>query len=460
MSEGRWQEEGCLSRDPPGLQVTITSVFLQAHFILKSLEYHTMLQLLAAGSNAHGQLSNGSLDDAYQFTPASFDGSPEASLPPHTTEIDLAFGANHTLALVTQVESQSSTTCLWGCGLGSQGQLGPTIKQMGATPLFRSIKPEAPEIGGCSPRLIAAAWETSYVVFSRTSASDVLISMGGNDFGDLGVKLTPKTRNRSVHTISLDHLHVEDVSLGICRLQFDHIRAGPHHVVASIFATAPGGTTYSVVVGWGAARHGQLGGDGGTKQYDTLRLISQRPHNDRIIGIGVGNQHTVLLGAQGEAEMHGSNRKDQRGAAVTSLPNVLQVGCTWNGTYILSKQDDNVCISASGSNTHSQLGPMSRSSREVRISELLGPDVTINSLVCGSEHVLLWRRKLAGTGEDGMQHVWGWGWNEHGNLATGSTDDVPLPTKCFSINPKDHIVGVWAGCATSWIAVNRDTQER
>ena len=56
--------------------------------------------------------------------------------------------------------------------------------------------------------------------------------------------------------------------------------------------------------------------------------------------------------------------------------------------------------------------------------------------------------------------IWAWGWNEHGNLGLGHTEDVQLPLR-ISMPDADTsasevkfkgIAGVWAGCGTSWIA--------
>ena len=78
------------------------------------------------------------------------------------------------------------------------------------------------------------------------------------------------------------------------------------------------------------------------------------------------------------------------------------------------------------------------------------PDNVVN-FVCGSEHVLCVL---------GQAEVWGWGWNEHGNLATGSLNDVKAPVRIWPplsapVGEKmGEAVGVWAGCGTSWIAVS------
>ena len=61
------------------------------------------------------------------------------------------------------------------------------------------------------------------------------------------------------------------------------------------------------------------------------------------------------------------------------------------------------------------------------------------------------------------QKLLGWGWNEHGNMGLGHTEDVmtpiliPIPTlsipsAAVEIDPP-KIVGIWAGCGTSWFAL-------
>ena len=61
------------------------------------------------------------------------------------------------------------------------------------------------------------------------------------------------------------------------------------------------------------------------------------------------------------------------------------------------------------------------------------------------------------------QKLLGWGWNEHGNMGLGHTGDVMTPTvipipslstpsATIEIDPP-KIVGIWAGCGTSWFAL-------
>jgi len=61
------------------------------------------------------------------------------------------------------------------------------------------------------------------------------------------------------------------------------------------------------------------------------------------------------------------------------------------------------------------------------------------------------------------QKLFGWGWNEHGNMGLGHTENVMTPTAIpipslsipFATIETDlpKIVGSWAGCGTSWFAL-------
>jgi len=80
---------------------------------------------------------------------------------------------------------------------------------------------------------------------------------------------------------------------------------------------------------------------------------------------------------------------------------------------------------------------------------------SMGTIACGSEHTLVVLTPVGGRGE-----VWGWGWNEHGNIGTGDTSNVRTPKRLWpppagEIFVDDGPVVVWAGCGTSWISVNR-----
>ncbi|KAI5891209.1 RCC1/BLIP-II [Schizophyllum commune H4-8] len=397
-------------------------------------------RLLAAGSNARGQLGICSTDDSHSFVPASFSGHPESCIP--SSPISISGGANHTLALL---EGTSGSPELWGAGDGSCGHLGPNIKPN--TTVFQRIRLRGLKKRRC--RLMQAAWETSYAVFSADGQPDVLISMGGDDFGDLGVgkgknlKTIPRT---GYHIVKLDHL-LEDVDGNTLRV--DWLTAGPHHVVLRLSANHRRAShRKAIVVGWGACRHGQLGdvASEGSKTptfIDTPRVIFHDNPNDPIEQCAAGHHHTVMLRRSGAVLAFGSDRKGQL-AGIHGRTGVKAIGCTWHGTYIV--EQDNT-VRGTGSNIHGQLGMGHATSERVECAAAALPPTDTHrlfDLACGSEHIIARLETSGGT------EAWGWGWNEHGNLGTGSLDDVDVPKRIW---PKEgdtasEVRGIWAGLAT------------
>ena len=475
------------------------------------------LSLLSAGSNARGQLAAGDTDDSHRFTPCHFNGASPGSLPEHVVAIQqIACGANHTLALLLD---EGGRTELWGCGDGSRGQLGPSYArepEANAT-VFRPLDLRLAEIDISSPleeystRLIAAGWETSYVVLSSPDRSDILLSFGADDFGNLGVgpsssraqKPNPAQKQQHrVHVVDLRRA-LDDTSASPSTSTITTVLSlstGPHHALAQIRVCELNGSSTTYLVGWGASRHGQLGpvlDPSSGRPLPTCPspvLIPSAPFASSA-SLALGTQHTVYLRASGELVGLGSNRKGQlEGLAALALApgGVAQVACTWNGTYALLRDGR---VLATGSNTHSQLGRGPRVTSGGGLEPVAFPfpfDVQgqtqtrrVTRLVCGSEHVLCLVDVSVSSVEGGEQkegrerEVWGWGWNEHGNLGIGGTTDSDVPVRIWppldanadaDTDARAHIDGnsvarsqaghgevldVWAGCGTSWILIQR-----
>jgi len=161
---------------------------------------------------------------------------------------------------------------------------------------------------------------------------------------------------------------------------------------------------------------------------------------DPVRAIRAGNQHSLFLHASGRVSALGSDAKGQL-RDLHIAEDVQAIGCSWNGSYLQTRMG----LLSAGANAHGQLG------REAAATAALGPvsipdTLRVVDFACGSEHVLCVL---------GQAEVWGWGWNEHGNLATGSLDDVKAPVRIWPSSPaQGEAAGVWAGCGTSWIAVS------
>ncbi|KAJ4475775.1 regulator of chromosome condensation 1/beta-lactamase-inhibitor protein II [Lentinula aciculospora] len=419
--------------------------------------------LVSSGSNAHGQLANGTIDDAHTFLPCIFDDGNSMKLSISEKIIHIATGGNHTLLLSESTEETTGRTkrSLWGCGDNARGQLA-NYGRNGDKAVFRRIDLQLAEndLEDYQPRLLCCSWETSYVVLSREGNPDLLISMGSNDFRDLGVGQTVRTK--LLHTVQFDHLRVDGLALDGSSLQVISISAGQHHVITQLQTQLSDQSRRTLIIGWGAARHGQLG--------DTSTLNKKAPFfsipiiiditpcpDDPVVQIALGHHHSVFLHESGCLSYSGSNRKSQI-SGLDSFHDVLYVGCTWNGTYFI---DASGTVYATGSSSKGQLG---RSSR-VDIPSLIQPypvefpftmhSMYMSRIACGSEHV------LALFSEPGLSpEVWGWGWNEHGNMGSCSTMDVHTPLKLWPRAADDAgniAIGIWAGCGTSWIALARQS---
>lgn len=422
---------------------------------------HIATALFSAGSNARGQLAQGTQEDSHCFRRCVFFENQDNQLLYPGKVLSVAAGANHTVVLS---QPSAGSTQLWGCGDGRRGQLGHRYQvEVGTSSVLRRI--DFPEFTEYKITSIAASWEASFVALSHPDHGDVLLSTGNDDFGVLGIGSSPKRTESGFNQVAFENsLSLEYQGL----IRILELRTGPHNAICILSCEEiPGGPTKVLTVGWGASRHGQLG-------------ISRRPsqiHQAHISiptivpiqgtrACAVGSQHIVFMSSSCSVMGLGSNRKDQI-SNLEKASDVLAVGATWNGSYIV-RQDPHSSrkwtVLATGSNSHGQLA----SSPDVQTSAsglrtIVFPEDAFrsefHSLACGSEHVLFCTRKTNKPGLHVGAEVWGWGWNEHGNLGLGHTDDVLAPALIWPQNlsvENSRVSSIWAGCGTSWIAVEMD----
>jgi protein ATS1 len=410
-----------------------------------------MMNLFASGSNAYGQLAIDTLDDTHVFSQCSF----SSPLPAAANISQLSSGANHALLGVTSPGLPGVQ--LWGSGDGSKGQLGPG--KVGG-PKFRPLYLPLSERGfsGYYPRLIAAAWETSFIVIScvMEGKGDVILSMGGNDWGNLGIgNGKDKDSEHPVHIVAFDHLDVDPSSLHV-----KSITAGPHHIIVRGQTISKSGTLQDFIAGWGISRHGQLGpmnmpSSGPTAYLSCPSAIDFSIPPSDISSIALGHRHTVVLHRSGKLSGFGSDAKSQL-QDLGTLVGVRQVACTWNGTYVVVETPSSSHrVFSTGSNEKGQLGHGSANLSSLGVVPFPTTCERVKNIVCGSEHVLC----IISTGIDERKdEIWAWGWNEHGSLGTGTTKDVSLPKKIWPEEGRAplqtaRLLGAWAGCGTSWIVI-------
>lgn len=452
------------------------------------LNSSSMLTLLSAGSNAQGQLGNSTIDDSHTFQPCSFTGLPPQTLPPDITNvINVTNGANHTLILLEATIDNVKSTEVWGCGDGRKGQLGPEYRRrctnQESTTIFQKLTftDAFDKLGlrGYAITAIGATWETSYLALTKPGKRDLIVSFGSNEFGDLGVgkDAGDKTveKGPGIHIVNYSHIVIGGNAIRSAQtVTVERLRTGQRHVIASLKVVWPGKEPMQILVGWGAFRHGQLGGaPTSSKPFlaSTRSSRSNRPDipleptyhsrptlvmslaasSDFVIEYSLGIHHSIFLHACGRVSFRGSNRKNQT-QGLDGLQNICDIKCTWNGSYMLTT-DDPPLILSTGSNSHGQLGRAEGTqSLEVEGVPLKGGDTKVKVLACGSEHSLVCLAV-----DEQEDEVWGWGWNEHGNLGVGDTLDSPVPLKIWPPSqPLENIEvqpvrGVWGGTGSSWI---------
>ena len=414
-------------------------------------------ELFSAGSNGRGQLATGNSQDAHIFTPCKFAGRESSTSSPVVSPeiISIVGGGNHTLALLSPVDDLTSSTHLlevWGCGEGAKGQLGPAYIANGerdnTESIFRPLILPFEEQGlvGYTISQVAACWETSFFVLTKPGQHDLLISMGGDDFGDLGIGGL-RSKKAPFHVVDFSQI----VGSTLHRLSITSITSGPHHAIVLLRADDK-----QQVVGWGTARHGQLGPlfapSGRALPFCPSPVAIDLPIDvqlDPVLSIRAGNQHSLFLHASGCVSALGSGAKGQLQGLQTAR-DVRAIDCSWNGSYLWTPAG----LLSAGAHSRGQLGR--DDAGVVPLAAAHFPDgVHVLDFACGSEHV------LALVESQGMTEVWGWGWNEHGNLGTGSLSDVNVPVKIWpaataeSGRRMDDAVCVWAGCGTSWISCSK-----
>lgn len=493
------------------------------------------MQFLACGSNAKGQLALGDDEDRSSFTSCSFlENSSSSSQSLVTKDFDLisaAFGANHTVIIAetsTAGGGKNLIRTVLGAGDGGNGQLGALPSSTPASSsLLQFRKLHIPKLlSGASlkkmtPVEVAACWETTYIVYTPQNTDsredDILVCLGGNNFGCLGA--TPSTSFLAAPVASFaaaiqaSGLIPKSAKPRKPIIRIKSISTGLYHVIAYLVLEFSKGDERGVIVGWGWKRHGQLElhehipgsqsnassssntpippssskplirrSNGQSSSVSTPKHIYTLPKGSKVKSMSAGSHHSVVL-IQSQDEqttffIGGSNEKNQLAVFdevdwTARIPR--QVGCTWNGTYILCDNGNGVSnmeISASGSGERGQLG---RSQTSTQFAVQFPSNFTVENerildatLSCGSEHVLLSVIKSSqeGGNEEKRSEIWGWGWNEHGNLGLQHTENATLPARLWppvgdaSIPTLDGTEGsnvsvTWAGNGTSWIGLSR-----
>lgn len=262
---------------------------------------------------------------------------------------------------------------------------------------------------GEKTKLCSAWWSGSVYV-----GIDENIRTAGS--GLKGERGTGESSNPNV----LEKLQLLSQDKGLGSTEIIDVDSGVDHVVVVL----ADGTLW----GWGNGRKGQLPG---------LQEITYTPHklacSEQPVARAVcGRDFTFVMRRDGTNEVFGTRKWGLQDKALESIVGWKDVGASWGSVFVLTETG---MIECWGRNDHGQLAPPGL------------PD--IEQMAVGSEHVVALTK-------DGK--VISWGWGEHGNCGADidGNGDVKGRWNEIPVHTSDDVLGVGAGCATSffWTAAS------
>jgi alpha-tubulin suppressor-like RCC1 family protein len=357
---------------PGPVKIPAHTQFTSARCLLSCLAVTTTGQVYAWGNNTEGQLGDGTTKQ--RLTPV------RVHLPAGTKVTAVRPGAYYTLALTA-----SGKVLAWGSN--ADGQLGTGSTKSSRLPVPVKLPT------GVTVKAISAGEDNGLAL----TATGQVLSWGANASGQLG---TGTTKGR---------LTPGRVSLPK-GTTVASIAAGP----LSGYAVTKGGG----MLAWGLNNHGQLG-DGTTRQRDKAVRVAL-PKGTTVVAAVSGDLHVLALTKGGKVLAWGTNQVGQLGIGTTterhrpvfvSLPTGTKVSALAAGKdYSLALTDEGV-----------QPGPSRAAGRLPVVHGILA-----------------------------------WGGNEAGQLGTGTTASslVPVPPKLTDLLQPTSIGSGW-GSVTSVTVCNQ-----
>jgi len=379
------------------------------------------MPLFSFGSNSCGQLALGHVEDVSIPTKCLFYEDPDP-----TTQNDIiciAAGGNHTLALF-------GDGAVYAAGCNADGRCGGQHQGKENEPLLQFKRVILTTEDGHlydTFKDVSATWEGSFLV-AQSGDEDVIIALGTGTKGELGLGRTktqaptptifPGFFPPGTHVVS--------------------IASGMGHTAAVL--------SNGEVYGWGGARKGQLGegAKAGKIAWSPVKIADVPFY---ATAVTCGREFTVVSGDKEKGEYVLLGSSDDKWGILSGRPGSISsdgarvipafTGFTtgWHTVYVHCQRqhDFDPSITAWGRNDRGQLPPSDLPSAKI--------------LAAGSEHVLALL-------DEGTVVAFGWG--EHGNCGTevdaqgnvkGRYNRIDMP----EIGHEREIVGIGAGCATSWI---------
>jgi secretion-regulating guanine nucleotide exchange factor len=350
----------------------------------------------AFGSNSHGQLGIGSLNDT--ATPENCVFGEKSIIPK-----SVACGANHSLVISSEDE-------LWVSGSNSHGQIGLDVEQVSSFVRLNSdllVKLEA----------VAAGWNHSLVLLRNGQ----LYALGSNDNGQCGLSNVVNLRQ----PVLIEGL--PKLSAVICSLYASY---------GLDFEVIFGIKIKGKIWGWGMNRHGELAISFPTMLFTPKCIVDTHS----VIEIACGQYHLIFLTENKKIYGMGSNKYGQLGNPVEKLSKTsrpvlifdeivdvpIQIVSGWNFSGCLL---DNGNVYLWGRCDMGQLAYDPESIQDPLLKSVK------NSKMCDSPYLNchLKRIKRIASGSESClaldmdKNLFSFGWNEHGNCGCGHNLNVYLP---------------------------------
>ena len=358
--------------------------------------------LYGFGSNGSGQLGVGHMKDINEPEQCQIsDSHPNhENLWPHRIQA-VKGGGSHTLVLL-------DSGSLYTTGDISDSRTGLDLSEDSISS-FKLLPTNL--LGDSKVKYCSALWETSIVV----NEHDQIYTFGNGPKGEKGTGEETQEPSKPLDRFFPVDEHIVDLASSMA-----------HTIVV-----LSNGDAY----GWGNGRKGQLG-----EPADIVwKPRKIQGLSFKVVRAVCGRDFSFLLGdpIEGCYAILGSDKWNVRSAAPASIPNWQDVAASWGSVFVL---DQSCGLHAWGRNDHGQL----------RVAEYPNP---IACIAAGSEHAIV-------LSKDGAIAVSGWG--EHGNCgsrthARGDVKDwsrLQPPQSCQKLL---QIVGIAAGCATSFVWTDTNT---
>lgn len=373
------------------------------------------VKLLALGSNGSGQLGVGHQDDISSPQLCVFDHASFQALETNDRITKIVAGGNHTLILF-------SSGAVFAAGSNEFGQCG-LPSSISQTSIYRRVKPHSKTSSREEQVVlfedISATWEASFF-----TSGDHIYVRGQGMKGELGLGENVKQTDEENGVIVLS----EEFD---CSSRIEDIKSGMSH---TIVLTADG-----ELIGWGAGRKGQLGEESKPKRIVWKPQRISMPL--QAAKIAVGRDFTFVTGEEdrwhwllGDPKYESEYLPDLKHFVITSGDGTYDLTASWSNIYALTHSDHQ--LKGWGRNDRGQLPPK-------HLPKL-------RAVAAGSEHCI-------GLTMDGDVVAWGWGehgncgpdTDAHANVAGGRWNALLVP-----LSDTEEVVGVGAGCATSFIVVS------